>query len=140
MSEDIIPESSKRKLRRHLELREARDEAKAALAAAEEAYRLSEAEIFEALEGSGKVDPDLGPPWGRVVFSRRETTYGQVLDKEALQEFFEQTAQVEEMTEVKFAGGRLNEIARQCEEDGTELPAGLGKYTKRIVSIRSPKK
>lgn len=141
MSESIIPESSKSKLRRLMELREARDTAKEKLAVAEEEYRDMEAEVFESLEGIvGALKVPLGPPWGEVSFTKRETTYAKLLNEDEFMAYLKKHAKDEEMTTIKFSGARMNEMARTADESGTDMPPGLSAYKNRGVSIKAQKK
>lgn len=131
------------KLRRLMETREARDEAKVALEDAEQEYRECEAEVWEAFSDSpieGALKIDLGPPYGVVTFQPRETYYGRVLDKDVAMDYFENRAMVEDVSEPKFAMARIHEIVRDCLDAGQNPPPGLDFYAKRYVSITRQKK
>jgi hypothetical protein len=130
------------KLRRLMESREKRDLTKAEATAAEEEYRETEAEAWQALDDSpleGSIKVDLGAPYGVVTFGPRETYYGRILDKDLALDHFEQRAMVEEMTEPKFAMARVHEAVRDCLDAGQQLPPGLDFYAKRYVSITRKK-
>lgn len=138
----MLSQEAIEKLRRLMVLREARDEAKAALSRAEEEYREAEAEIHEELS-EGALDRlnnvDLGPPWGKVSFHAKATTYGRVVDSEQARAFFEGQQMGDVMTEPKFVGARINEIVRDAEEQGEELPPGLDYYKRRYIQITRQK-
>lgn len=130
-------------LRRHMELRQEKDETEKAAKKAAEDYKDSEGELFEMLY-EGPVQTlsrvDLGPPWGKVTFSARQTHFHKIIDSDALQEHFEQRAMVDELTAPKFVGKRLNEIVRDVIEQGGEgMPPGLSYRTNNGVSITRQK-
>ena len=130
------------KLRRFLELRDARDTTKVAAEQAEEDYRHAEAELWDNLDESavkGGIKVDLGEPWGVVRFSPRETFYGRVLDSDAALDYFEQTAQVDEFTKPKIVAARVNELVRERIESGQPMPDGIDWYARRFVAITRTK-
>jgi hypothetical protein len=138
----VVSEQDKSKLRRLMELRVARDESKKAAEKAEAEYREIEAEVYEALEAvEGTIKVPLGDPWGTVSFRQRETYYGRLIDDEAALEYFARRAMLNEMTAPKFVKARLNEIVRDCVEQGNfdELPPGVDYYANRGVTITRPK-
>jgi hypothetical protein len=139
----MVSEEAKSTLRRHLELRDKRDEAKKAADALEKEYRESEADLFEMIEESGVkggIKVDLGEPWGTVAFSNRSTDFGRIIDDEAALEYFSQRAMIDEVTTAKFAKKRLNEIVREMLENGEDMPPGVDYYTNRGVTITRQKK
>jgi hypothetical protein len=129
-------------LRRLMELRETRDEAKKALELAEKEYREAEADLYEQL-ADGPVtrlpNVDLGPPWGKVSFQARETYYGRVIDEDAALEYFEQRAMADEVSRPKFTMKRINEVVRDCIEQGVTPPPGLDFYANRGITITRQK-
>lgn len=130
------------KLRRLVEVRERRDETKAAADIAEKEYRELEGELWDELDESpikGAIKIDLGEPYGVITFQPRETYYGRVLDADAALEHFERTAQVEEFTQPKIVMSRVNELVRESLEQGKAIPDGLDFYAKRYVSISRQK-
>lgn len=130
------------KLRRLMEARQARDEAKRALKTAEDEYREMEAEIFAELE-DGPIkrinNIDLGPPWGVVSFQARETVYGRVIDEEAAIEHFKAMGMLDEVTNRKPVMARVNEFVRDAVEQGEKPPEGLDYYRKQFVTITRQK-
>lgn len=138
----MIPEESKSALRRLMEVRQKRDEAKKALELAERDFRECESDVFESLEDSdvkGTLKVDLGEPWGTVSFRTRETHFGNIFDEEAAIEYFEQRAQIDEVSAPKFVKRRINEIVRDAVEQGADLPPGVDYYTQRGVTITRQK-
>lgn len=91
----------------------------------------AEAALFERMEhedvGSIKV--------GSSNFVRAATTYGQVQDRSAFVAWAEEERP--ELVELKERKALLNEIVRECLEDGVPLPPGLGFYVKQYVSQRA---
>jgi hypothetical protein len=129
-------------LRRLMEARTRRDEAKTAATEAEKDYREIESEVHLKLEeGPLQRLPniDLGEPWGKVTFHARETVYGKVVDRDAAEEYFEQRAMVDELTESKFVAQRIGEIVRHVVETNAQMPPGLGFTKKRYVQITTQK-
>lgn len=136
----MIPEEAKAKLRRLMEARTARDEAKKALEQAEADFREIEAEVYEELASvKGTVKVPLGEPWGTVSFRQRETYYGRIIDDEAALEYFEQRQMMDELTAPRFVKARLNEIVRECVEQGEAPPPGVDYYANRGVTITRQK-
>lgn len=138
----MIDQEAVNKLRRLMEARQLRDEDKAAAEASEAAYREIEAEVHEAL-ADGPVDRlnniDLGPPYGKVSFHAKETTYGRIIDADKALEHFEKRAMVDEVSAPKFVMARINEIVREAEDSGQQMPPGLDYYKRRYVQITKQK-
>lgn len=138
----MISEEAKAKLRRLMEARDKRDADKKALEQSEADYRDTEADVYEAMEESGQkgaLKVDLGPPWGIVSFSQRETYYGRIIDDRAALEHFEQRGMVDETTAPKFVKARINEIIRDAREQGLDMPPGIDYYARRGVTITRQK-
>lgn len=136
----MISDEDKAKLRRLMEARIKRDEAKQALTLAEDDFREIEAEVYERLQGvEGTIKVPLGAPWGTVSFRNRETHYGRIIDDEAALEYFEKRAMLDEITTAKFAKARINEIVREALEGDGEMPPGIDYYADRGVTITRPK-
>ncbi len=136
----LLSEQTLSQLRRLMELRDAKDQTKLAATKASQAYTDAENAVFESLSGiKGSIKPDLGPPWGYVQFSARETHYGRVYDPLAAKKYFEEVKMTSAMSEPKFVKRRLNEIARECREHGTTPPPGIDWTTNRGVTITRQK-
>lgn len=138
----MLDDSAKAKLRRLMESRTARDEAKKALDRLEAEFRECEADVYEALDESGMVGTvkvDLGSPWGVVSFRTRETLYGRIIDEEAALAYFEKRAMVDEISAPKFVKRRINEIVRDHHEQGLDMPPGVDFYPNRGITITRQK-
>lgn len=125
------------KFRRLAELREQRDIDKKTAETSETEYREYEKELFETVEDSalkGSVEFDFGD-LGVIRFQPRSTIYGQVIDKNAALDAFENEAIVDEMTGSKIEARRLNEYVRDRLENGQELPDGVGYYERKFFTI-----
>lgn len=125
-------------LRRLVELREKRDETKAAAESANAEYREYEAEVYEQMEhgpfkGSRKVD--LGAPFGTVTFTPRATPYGRVINREEALAYFESRGEKDTMVQEDVLARRLNEIVKDRLEAGEPLPPGTDFYYRRGVTI-----
>jgi hypothetical protein len=77
-------------------------------------------ELFEGLQGSleGKkagstVSVPLGEPYGVVKFRTRETHYAKIVDEDALLEWLENRAMLDEATKAQFNKKRLHEEVRK---------------------------
>lgn len=138
----MISEEAKSKLRRHMELREARDVAKKALEDAERDFRESESEVYLAIQESdmkGTIKVDLGPPWGVVSFRNRATPYARIIDEDAALKYFTDRAMKEELQAPKFVKKRLNSIVRTVLETDGDMPPGIDYYTQYGVTITRQK-
>lgn len=139
ISEEVISQ-----LRRLMELREKRDEDAVKAKRSEIEYREIEADVFEALD-LGPVDRlnnvDLGPPWGRVSFRTRETTYGRLIkgQEDLAEEYFREQGALDSVSTRKFQMKRINEIVRAADEQGEKMPPGLDFYKNRGVTITRQK-
>ena len=143
----MLSQSDISQLRRLMEARDKRDELKKALTEAEREFREAEADLFDKLTDPDtgdirRIPPvDLGPPWGRVAFTARETYYGRVIpgkEQEAL-EYYRERHLLDQMAAPKFVMKRINEEVRDCIEQGKELPPGLDFYANRGVTITREK-
>jgi hypothetical protein len=131
-------------LRRLMELRAQRDEKELAAKEAKAAYQDAEADLYETLS-EGPVDRlsnvDLGEPWGKVSFRKRETYYGRIIpgEEEKALAYYEQRAMVDEVSAPKFVMKRINEEVRDCIEQGRNPPPGIDWYANRGVTITRQK-
>lgn len=128
----------KSKFLRLAEVRQERDVAKKTAENAEKDYRELEAELLEAVEEAGikkSITFDFGGELGTIQFVPRATIYGRIVDADAALQSFEEQAVVDEMTGTKFEARRLNEFVRDCLENGRELPAGVGFYERKGITI-----
>lgn len=126
------------RFRRLAELRRERDIDAAAAKASESAYREYEAELLEALEDSnvkGALSFDFGGDLGEIKFQRRKTLYGRIIDKRVAMQSLLAEGLDEQMTGTKIEARRLNELVRERDESGEDLPEGIGFYEKRFISI-----
>src|SRR4051794_19567893 len=113
--DDILAPFENR-IKRLVELRDQRDEDKAAAANSEKAYRDAEAELVEDLEESGvkgSIKFDFGGEMGEVRIHANETFYGRIIDPDKALDYFENAGLIESHTEQKFVGRRLNELVRE---------------------------
>lgn len=135
------------RFRKLVELRRERDLAKQEATRAEKAYRAFEADLWAELEeehgGVKSLDVDLGPGYGRVSFTRRETTYADIVDPEALAraardegrdlELIKQADEAARKSD--FRQAPLNELVRETLEHGGELLDGLSFRHDRGITI-----
>lgn len=138
----MISEHALKKLRRFLEAREARDQAREALAKAEEEYRDLEAEVFDLMDENpiqGAIKLDLGEPFGVVSFQQRETVYGRIYDEDQAADYFEGRAMLDEVSKPKFVMSRINEEVRERLDNDEKLPPGVDYFARRYVSITRQK-
>jgi hypothetical protein len=138
----VISDEAKGKLRRLMEAREKRDEAKKAAEESEKDYREIEAEVYDDLEESGltgTVKIDLGQPWGVVSFNTRETYFGRIIDADEALDYFDQRAMTEEVSAPKFVMKRINEEVRDRIEQGLKMPPGIDYFARRGVTITRQK-
>lgn len=130
------------RFRRLAELRVERDQDAVAAKKSEEAYREYEAELLSIVEDSGlkgTIEFDFGGDLGRISFQRRKTTYGRIIDKAAALRAFQEESIIEAMTGEKIEARRLNELVRERQESGEDLPDGVDFYDKKFISISHKK-
>lgn len=149
----VISDEVKTKLRRLMDARVQRDESKQKYDEDEREFREIEAEVYDLFTGEDEDDLDgeggikgtlkvpLGEPYGTVAFRTRKTPYGRVIPgkEEELLGYLEQRAMVDEFTQPKFSKKRLNEMARDADEQGIELPPGMDYYFNRGITITRQK-
>jgi hypothetical protein len=126
------------KFRRLAELREARDIAKVTAETTDQEYREYEQELYDELEESpikGARRIDLGPPYGEIRFTPRETFYGRIIDVDKALEYFEEHGLDGDLTKPSFVKRRLNEIIRDRMDRGESLPPGTDFYANRGITI-----
>lgn len=142
----MLTDEQKETFRRALELRDARDAAKAAYETAEKEWREKEAELWDVMTEEGEIATkdagmkvSLGEPYGTVTFSPRETHFGRILNLRAATEFFESRAMNDEMTELRISKARLNEYVRRVINGTEPMPPGVDYYTNKGITITRPK-
>jgi hypothetical protein len=138
----VIDQAAINQLRRLMDARVKRDEDAVKAKRSEETYREVEAEVYEAFEDSGTVGTikaDLGEPHGIVSFRTRETYFGKIVDEDAALEYYEQRAQIDEVTQPKFTMARINEEVRDRIEQGQSMPPGVTFTARRGMTITRQK-
>lgn len=138
----MISEETIATLRRFMEMRERRDEAKKEHDEAKKEYTEAELDLFEALSENpikGALKVDLGEPWGVVSFLPRETFYGKIVDEDEALKHYEQRAMIEEVSAPKFVMKRVNEDVRDAMEGNGNMPAGVTFYAQRGVTVTRQK-
>lgn len=115
-------------------LRELKQDAAAADAVAKDAkalYKQAEVAFIERMQSEGvesiKHDGTLYVP--------AATTYGQIQDRAEFVAWAE--AERPELLETKERKALVNEIVRECLDNGTEMPPGVGFYVSEYVSLRT---
>lgn len=138
---EVINPKIKAVLRRFLELRDARDDAEAALKTAKKAHDEAEQELHEMLESGvdGTLKIDLGEPYGKVSFLPQQTIYSNVINERKIQDYLEERQMTDDYSKPGLVKGRLNELAREIEEGTHEPVPGLEHYKKRYVRVTRPK-
>lgn len=142
MSDSLITNKAKEKLRQLCDARDKYAEADKAAKAAKRELDEIELEVFEMFNESGDtgtIPVNLGPPYGIVKFKTRETHFAQIVDEEKLLEWYENRQMVDEVSSPKFVKARLNEEVREAVDASQPLPPGLTYYTNRGMTITRPK-
>ena len=149
----VITPEMKDKLRRLVEAREKKAATKKADEEAGRELNEIESEVYDAFTGEdeddldgdsgikGTLKVDLGEPHGVASFRTRKTLYGRVIpgmEEQAL-EYFEKRAMIDEVTQPKFSKKRINEIVRDYDEQGKDLPPGIDFYVNRGMTITRQK-
>jgi hypothetical protein len=117
---------------RHVrQVREQRDIAKGVYDAFDAEYKEAHGHLLERF----KEEDNHGVKTDKVHFVPSYTRYATIEDRA---EFLTWATQHHpELVELKEITGRLNEIVRECDDDGRALPPGLGIYKKEFVSQRA---
>lgn len=139
--EEVLGRDVASKLRRLVEVRETRDLDKARAERSEKEYRAVEADVWEALEDSPLRPPyklDLGE-FGVVRFHPKETTYSKIIDEDALLEYLEDRAMIDELTKPQINKQALNELVREAREQDDGMPDGVTFSPRRYVQITRQK-
>lgn len=134
----MISDDAKALARRLLEARAKQEELETAATNAKKERDELEAEVHQALVeavGTSSLPLDLGPPFGRVRLNPVITVYGNVINEDKLQEYLENSAQVEEYTKPKLAMGEINKLARRLKETNESFPPGLDYRERKYVRV-----
>lgn len=118
-------------------LRIAKDTAKAAADRAKDEYDEYESDLWEEINESplkGAIPLEI-PGHGKVVFQKRETYRGRVLNEADLVEWARENDMLAEFTEPKISKARLNELVRERIEAREPLPPGADFYPTRYISM-----
>jgi hypothetical protein len=109
--------------------------------AASEDYRVAEQEILDVLEGLGiKTFTVELPGIGEVRFSRRKPTlYGRIVDPDVAYMALDQQGRADELFAPKVQASRLNELVRECLEQGMPLPEGVDFYERAGITVSRSK-
>lgn len=134
MSDDVLV-SLRSKFANLVELRDEKDIAKKKADKLKDEYDALQEELWEAMEDSGLGSLKLEIGDENITFVARETLYGSVFDKDAAAEAFKKDGRFDEYTGIKFEAKRINELVRECIENGQELPEGVDFYSRRLISI-----
>lgn len=65
---------------------------------------------------------------------RKATTYGSITNREAFVKWAEEQGLLDEFTQRKEVGKRINELVRQMLGDGQDLPPGVDFYEREYIS------
>ena len=145
----IIPDEIFAQFRRYMELLEEKEQTAVAAKRAKSEWEEAEQDLQELMAESGvegALKLDLGEPWGVVSFTRRETYYASIYDKEAAAEYFRELGMEQEVKEPTISKQRANEEVRrlieenQSAEIGSVLPEGISFYVDRGVTVKRQKK
>ncbi len=126
-------------LRRLIDLREEKDRKAQAADAAKAAFKEHERIVWAALEEEqgnvSSINIDLGPPYGKVNFQKRETLYGKVIDERQAVEALEAEGLKDVLIKSEVRAGILNELVRERLEQHQPLPDGVTWRSTKFVSI-----
>ena len=145
----MFSEEAKRKMRQLLDARDAYAEADAAAKAAKAELAEIEhdvADMFGEVDEQGErlvkgtVSINLGKPYGVVKFRLRETAYADVVDEDALMDYYENRGMLDDVaTEPRFVKKVLNNEIREILDNDGKFPPGLTYYMDRGMTITRPK-
>jgi hypothetical protein len=125
------------RVRRFHELRARRDQTKIAADKAKREFEDYQAEFFQEYARSpikGSVTVEL-EGLGDIQMTPIRTPYARVLDRAAVEAYFEERKQSKEYVKEDFRMARLHELVRECIEQKKPLPPGLDFYTKEYFRM-----
>lgn len=142
-ADDLTPEqrTHERRVvaaRRLIKAREEKDATEAVFKRAEAKFKQEQGAFWEAMHDSSEttVTLELGDPYGKVQFQRRQTVRGRVLDKVRARESLEKLHLTQAITEpVAIRQGALNDHVREWLKNGDPIPDGLDFSRTRFVTI-----
>lgn len=108
---------------------------------ASEDYRVAEQDVLDAMEELGiKTFTVNLPGIGEVRFTKRKpTVYGRIVDADSAFLAFDKQGRADELFAPKVQAGRLNELVRECLEQGIPLPEGVDFYERAGVTVSKTK-
>lgn len=123
--------------RRLVERKDQLELAKAAAKTAQEDFDKAQAEFWEMLddEAMPTVTLDLGEPYGRVQFQKRQTIRSRIIDKDQAAESLRAAGQEYMLEPVGFRKRPLNQFVSECLRTGDKIPPGVGFSRTPFVTI-----
>jgi hypothetical protein len=127
--------------RRLVDLRERRDETELAFESAKKAYLGAEKAFWNDLKDEKgnvkKIELDLGPGYGSIEFTRRETITSRVIDKKAAEAALIEMEQDDAtLGETKIVNkAPLNQLVNKLLKAGQPLPDGVDFHARRYIAI-----
>ncbi len=137
-----MSESIGTKARRFVKAKEKRDKLKLELESVEKEFRDLEADLWQAIEASEQKSGtwDLGPGYGTVQLTRRETTTATVLSPEEAAEALEKMGLAEAVLGSPAVRKKvLNEYVRDWLKSGQPLPKGIDFHKRRYLTTTKKK-
>jgi len=136
-----VAESLATQGRRFVDLKTKRDKLKIEYEAAEEKFRDAEAAFWQAIDASEQKSAhfDLGPGYGEVQFTRRETVTSTVLNIEDAEAALKEMGLDEAVIKADVRKKVLNEYVRDWLKSGQPLPKGIDFHARRYLTTTKKK-
>jgi hypothetical protein len=128
--------------RRFVDLKDKRDQLKIEFEAAEKKFRDAEAAFWQAIDASEQKSAhfDLGPGYGEVQFTRRETITSTVLNPEEAAKALEEAGLADAILGSPAVRKKvLNEYVRDWIKSGQPMPKGIDFHARRYLTTTKKK-
>lgn len=126
-----------------IDLRAAYEKASKAAGKAEDRKKEKERELYDVMQDTGHKSSgvlELGPGYGEVTFTRRETLRSRVIDREVLIAALEAEHLDEGYTFTDLRKAALNELMKERLENGQDLPDGMDYSETKFIQVKAKKK
>jgi hypothetical protein len=131
-----VPGIDPKEISRLVELRGESERAEAIFKAAKAAHDGQQELVWGALEDMGVSSIKIDLPDGRQVgLTKRETIRSRIIDRETLIDALEQAGRTDEMVFTDIRKRQLNELIRECIEQGIPLPDGADFSSTKYITI-----
>jgi hypothetical protein len=130
-----VSESLSREVTKLVTLRGDADRAEAIADEAKSAHDAQQQLVWSLLEDMGVSSVKIEVDGRQLGIQKRETIRSRVIDRDVLIDALEQAGRTDEMVFTDVRKRQLNELIRECIEQGIELPAGADFSSTKYITI-----